>query len=102
KRKGMARLAQQARRIKRDPHQPWRALPPWLRRRFGRIQSTIPLPSPVATDLSFPAPPVLDRCRPDFAIDETSFQWADRHPLALGIAGCAIRERLQLATVCLS
>src|SRR5215831_10505968 len=98
----MARLAQQARRIERDPDEPWRALPPRLRRRLGRIQSTIPLSPRVATDLSLRAPPFLDRCRRDCAIDEISFQWADRHPLALGIAGCPIRERLQLATVCLS
>src|SRR5262249_9883419 len=98
----MARLARQARRVERDPDEPWPALPPRLRRRLGRIQSTIPLPPRVATDLSLRAPPVLDRCRHDGAIDETSFQWADRHPLALGIAGCPIRERLQLATFRLS
>src|SRR5262249_27463630 len=97
KREGMVRLAQQARRVERDPDEPRRALLPRLRHRLGWIQSTIPLPSRVATDLSFRAPPFLDRCRCDCAVDETSFQWADRHPLALGIAGCPIRERLQLA-----
>src|SRR5215470_1181125 len=98
----MARLAQQARRIERDRDEPWQALPPRLRRRLGRIQSAIPLPPRVATDLSFRAPPFLDRCRRDCAVDEAPSQWADRHPLALGVAGCPIRERLQLATVRLS
>src|SRR5438876_2196326 len=102
KRKNMARLAQQARRIESDPDEPWRALPSRLRRRLGRVQSTIPLPSRIATDLSFRAPPFLDRGRRECAIGGTSFQWTDRHTLALGIAGCPIRKRLQLATFLLS
>src|SRR5262249_53196131 len=102
KREGMARLAQQARGGERDPDQPRRALPPWLRGWLGRIQSTIASSSRVATDLSFRAPPFLDRCRRHGAIGRTSFQWIDRHPLALRTAGCPIRDHLQLATFLLS
>src|SRR5215475_2396903 len=98
----MARLARQARRDERDPGEPRPALSPRLRRCLGRIQSTIRRSSRVATDLSFRAPPFLDRGRRDGAIERTSFQWIDRRTLALGIAGCPIREHLQLTTFLLS
>ena len=49
------------------------------------------------TDLSVRAPPLLDRGRCRTATDRLALQWIDRHALALGDAGCAIREHLQPA-----
>jgi acyl transferase domain-containing protein len=102
KRQGMARLAQQARRVERDPDEPWRAPPPRVRHRLGGIQSAIASSSRVTADLSVRAPPLLDRGRCRDATDGLICQWTDRRAFALGDAGCAIREHLQPATFRLS
>src|SRR5262249_15000090 len=54
--------------------------------------------SRAAADLSFRAPPVLDRSRRDNARGPIPLRWLNRSALALGHAGYPVRKHLQLAT----